>query len=312
MAGECVERFVEQQKTRIDGKRTCEVHSLTHTARDIPQGIVGILAQTCQRQQRVDLVAQCVARQAMQLQPEADVLRDVLPRQQGIILRDDAAFRARPRHGHAVQRDLASHRRDEPRDYVEQRRLAATRRTEHHCEAAVAQIEIDVRQHGTAPCARFEVDTDGFDVDHRLACRVGLLLDRLLHIGGSDRRTIIGQQRVEALLLLEEFRRICQRGGRATAQQRAARMLVEQRMVVPCSIGGTSAGSVTSTSSFASRKSCRRGMNRPIPNSGIRLTVICLRVERSRTKQAKRHCQHGDRRILSNCNVFREWENRPS
>src|SRR5436190_5325414 len=77
------------------------------------------------------------------VQPEHEVLADGEPREDGALLRDQDAVRARSVPLDAVGQNAAAVRTDEPGDHVHQRRLAASRRADDDDGLAVADGEAD-------------------------------------------------------------------------------------------------------------------------------------------------------------------------
>ena len=73
------------------------------------------------------------------------------PRQQGILLEDDAAVGAGPLHGHAVEHDRARVGRDQAGDQGHERRLARARVPDDGDELALVDREIDAAEDPRRP-----------------------------------------------------------------------------------------------------------------------------------------------------------------
>src|SRR5262249_2746131 len=87
-----------------------------------------------------------------------DVLVDRQPRQQRVMLKDDAAIRPRRVNRHSAQHDLAGAQPDKAADGVEDRRFAAARMADDRNDLAALDRQVDVFDCGEAPLRRVETD----------------------------------------------------------------------------------------------------------------------------------------------------------
>ena len=111
-----------------------------------------------------------VCDQALDLQPERDVLRHGHPREQRVLLEHHAAIRARlgGHTGAPVDADRARARLHEACQRVEQRRLAATRGAKQADELARGDIQVDVLERVDDAAGNGELLVDVFDFDEHV------------------------------------------------------------------------------------------------------------------------------------------------
>ncbi|MEA3084738.1 MAG: hypothetical protein QOC89_2435 [Paraburkholderia sp.] len=83
-------------------------------------------------------------RHTLKAQAERDIVEHVEPGHQRVLLEDDTAVRARPKHRFTVQTHLASGGLNETGDAVQQGRLAATGRAQRDDELTGFDAQIDI------------------------------------------------------------------------------------------------------------------------------------------------------------------------
>ena len=97
--------------------------------------------------------APLASRHAAHPQPELDVVGDVEPGHQRVLLEHDAALGAGTGHALAVEHDLARRVLHEAGDARQERRLAAARRAERDDEVAGVERQVDVGERVRRPSA---------------------------------------------------------------------------------------------------------------------------------------------------------------
>ena len=141
---QCTKGLIHQQDLRVHRVGAGNGATLLHATRErLGQGM-GKLPQPHQVQALAyDGVALAFGR-VLDRQAELDVLADRQPREQGVLLEDDAAFGARPGNGPAVQAHLAGAGLQQAGCQVHQRRFAAARRADQGHKFAVGNAERDL------------------------------------------------------------------------------------------------------------------------------------------------------------------------
>ena len=104
---ERAKRLVEQQNSRITGKRTGNCHSLFHAAGELSWKAIFETGKTDHTDQPIDNLLTLDRRHPLALQPVPDVVAHGEPRKQSIFLKDNAAIGARTGDRRAVNDDLA-------------------------------------------------------------------------------------------------------------------------------------------------------------------------------------------------------------
>src|SRR5919199_3169604 len=116
--------------------------------------------QAHQPEQRVGAFAGVALRLALDFQPEDDVVEHRPPREQAVLLEDEAAVRSGSVHRVTVDPHLASRRRPQAVDDPQQRRLAAARGADDRDEFARPHLQRHVAQGLEPPAATREVHRD--------------------------------------------------------------------------------------------------------------------------------------------------------
>ena len=138
---ERAERLVEQQHRRLQHERAGERDPLLLAAGELRGAALAEALQSHEVHRLVHAPAPVGLADPLVAQPERDVVRDRLVREERVALEDrvDAPLvRRRARHVDAVEQDRAGVGPLEPGDQAQRRRLAAARRAEHREELARA------------------------------------------------------------------------------------------------------------------------------------------------------------------------------
>ena len=108
---ECTEGLVHQKDARIDRERSRKPDALLHAARKLARVALLEALEADHVDIMLDRVLRVCLLHAPQFEPEADIVLDRPPRQEGEGLEDDGAFPAGPDDRLAVDQDLAADRR---------------------------------------------------------------------------------------------------------------------------------------------------------------------------------------------------------
>ena len=171
---ERAERLVEEQDARPVDQCAGERHALALTARELRRPAVAVGAEAHALQRLAHACGALGGRDALHLEPVADVVGDGHVGEEGVVLEHGVDVALERRHaGHvaAAEQDRARRRRLEARDHAQHRGLAGSGRAEQGEELSVTDVE------------RHVVDRD--DVAERLAHAAQH--DRGRH-GGHDSR----------------------------------------------------------------------------------------------------------------------------
>ena len=151
---ERAERLVEQQNRRSLDEGPRDGDSLLLTAGQLARHPVAEVLEPDEAQGLLNPVARLIARNAIHLQPEPNVLEDVHVREQGVRLEhgvDRTLVRRQRVDAPALNPDLPLGRRDEPADQVERGRLATPGGAEQAEELAVPDLQIETAQRRLRP-----------------------------------------------------------------------------------------------------------------------------------------------------------------
>jgi len=141
-------------------------HALLHAAGELDR----VLRRVCGQAHEIEIArhraAPRVRGHTRQAQTERHVAGHREPREEHVLLKDDAAIGAGSRDSAAVHEDLSGRGTKETGDEVQQRRLAAARWPENADELALRHVEVDVEERrGSATVgderARQRADLDG-------------------------------------------------------------------------------------------------------------------------------------------------------
>ncbi|MNH19701.1 hypothetical protein D3C79_794450 [compost metagenome] len=114
------ERLVHQQHAWVGGQCAGQAHALFLTAGQLPDAALAEIGQVYQGEHFLRLAFTLRARHARQFQTEGNVGQDILPGQQGVILKHHAALGTWPLHGHPIKGDTPSTGRNKAGNQVEQ------------------------------------------------------------------------------------------------------------------------------------------------------------------------------------------------
>jgi hypothetical protein len=173
-AGERVERaerLVHQQELRPHGEAAGYCHALPHAARELARALPGGRREVDEGDELVGDLPSLGGRQAgvHGVDGERDIVADAEPRQQRVVLEDDAALGAGPRHGNTIEPDLSGVRRDETAQERDERGLPRPGVADDRDELALVEGQIDPTEHGrpTAPSDVGLPQASHLDVRHQ-------------------------------------------------------------------------------------------------------------------------------------------------
>lgn len=128
------ERLVHQQHVRVVGQRAGDRDALAHPAGEFVGVPVLEAGEADEVQELSGPVRSFTAWDAGRLQPEFDVAERRPPRQQGVLLEDDAPVQARSGDRLPVEQDPAGRRPGQSAEQVQERGLAAAAGAHDHHE----------------------------------------------------------------------------------------------------------------------------------------------------------------------------------
>src|SRR5438128_1891282 len=148
---EVAERFVHEEKVRLDGERPGDGDPLLHPARQRQWEFIRELVETHHRQVVQRLPSRLGGGGASSSQGESDVVAHAPPIQQARLLEDVADSEPARVEVRVVDEHLARVGKGEPGNDIEDRRLAASRRSHHATEFLSADGESDIAKHRQPP-----------------------------------------------------------------------------------------------------------------------------------------------------------------
>ena len=159
------ERLVHQQDLRIDRERAGEIDALAHAARKLAREIILEAGQADELQQVERAALLALARVSADLGADHGVGEDGAPRQQAVLLEDEAAVAPGPVHGAAVDAHLAGARGLQSGDDAQERRLAAARRADDRRRTRRAPMPSPMsRSASRSPKRLLKAETESFGV----------------------------------------------------------------------------------------------------------------------------------------------------
>src|SRR5207244_8420786 len=145
-------------------------HSLLHSARELARVALGEAAQPERAEELAGRPAPALGRDALQLEPELDVLERRAPREEaGVLEHGGDPARIRARHRRARDQQPPAVRDHEAAEHAEERRLAATGGADQRAELALGDRERDVVERVDWPRARDVALGHGLAGDARAA-----------------------------------------------------------------------------------------------------------------------------------------------
>ena len=148
---ERAERLVHEQHVGVAGQRAGEADALLHAAGELVDGVVLEVRQPDQGQVVPRPGPALGPRHPLELEPELGVLDHVEPREQGVLLEDDAPVPARTGDRRAPVQNRSRGGGEEARDDVEKRGLAAAGSSEGDYELVLLELEVHVLERLDAP-----------------------------------------------------------------------------------------------------------------------------------------------------------------
>src|SRR5882762_9860729 len=165
---EGAERLVHQEDPRVDGQRAPDGHALLHPTRELARVALPEAAQPQRAEQLGGRPAPALGRDALQLEPELDVLERRTPwKEPGVLEHGGDPARVRARHRLAGDQQPPAVRRHEAAEHAEERRLAAAGGADQRAELALGDRERDVVEGVDRTRARDVALGDGLDGDQR-------------------------------------------------------------------------------------------------------------------------------------------------
>src|SRR5882724_2113586 len=144
---ERAERLVHQQNLRVDRQRASDRHALLHPARQLARVLLGEPGEAEGAEKLGGNATAARRRDALQLEPELDVLEGGAPREKaGVLEHGRDAPRIRPPHRLAVDQEAPNVGRHEAAEHAEERRLAAPGGPDQRAELGFADGQRDVAE----------------------------------------------------------------------------------------------------------------------------------------------------------------------
>ena len=148
------ERLVHQQHVGIGGERAGEADALLHAAGQLVREMALEAGEPDHLDQRLRDLAPRLARHALELEAELDVVLHGAPGQQPELLEHHRAVGAGPGDRLAVHADVAGVRLDQPEQDIEEGALAAAGGADDRQELALADVDVEVLQRAHRPAVR--------------------------------------------------------------------------------------------------------------------------------------------------------------